>query len=487
MRVSTIRARTRGLTWHPMGAADPVLAGIDLEIGAGERIGLVGASGAGKSTLVHALAGVLGEAVPGELAGEVVVDGTTGLVLQDPGAAVVADRIGRDVAFGPENLGLSRDEIWQRVRESLAAVRLLYGVDHPTSALSGGELQRLALAGVLALRPGLLLLDEPTSMLDPEHAAAVREAVLAAVGPDTALVVVDHHLGPWLPHLDRVLVLDGGSLVHDTSPGALLGDLAPRLTDAGVWLPGVPDPDPLAIPASLVGPDEPGPDLRCVRLGVDLLTRRARGTGRSGGDLRSVVLEGLDAAVPTGRVTAVTGPTGAGKSTLIAVLAGLLAPTRGHLVGGATNGRSLPLHRLSSRSLAARLGWVPQQPEHGFVAVTVADEVARTSRLLHRNVEVDQVLEVLGLAHRADVNPYRLSGGEQRRLALAGALAHRPPLALLDEPTVGQDRRTWAAVVGWLEAAAGAGATVAAASHDRALVDRAQHRIVLQRREVGQP
>jgi len=469
--------RTRGLTWQPLGHDRPVIAGVDLEIAAGERIGLVGPSGAGKSTVLHALAGVLGEAFPGELGGDLAVDGPVGLVLQQPGAAVVAATIGRDVAFGPENLGLPRAEIWQRVSEALDRVRLPYGLDHPTTALSGGELQRLSLAGVLALRPGLLLLDEPTSMLDPDHADAVREAVLSALEADTSLVVVDHHIGPWLPHLDRIVVLEQGSITHDVTPGALgdecgdssaAGDLAVRLTAAGVWLPGAPPPEPLTIPEELVAPEERGPEIGLAGLGVDLVTRRARGT------TRTVAVDQVTERVPAGRLTVVTGPSGAGKSTVVAALAGLLAPARGELLGP-----SIPLHRLRSRQLASKLGWVPQHPEHGFVATTVADEVARTGQTLRRPVDVDAVLEVLGLAHRAEVNPYRLSGGEQRRLALAGALAHRPGLALLDEPTVGQDRSTWAAVVGWLSGAAAAGTTVAAATHDALLMARADHRITL--------
>lgn len=475
MTFGTARIRTRGLTWSPLGRDTPVLDGIDLEVGIGERVGLVGASGAGKSTLLHALAGVLGEAIPGELSGDIAVDAPVGLVLQAPGAAVVAATVGRDVAFGPENLGLPREVIWARVRDALAAARLPYGLDHPTGALSGGELQRLSLAGLLALRPGLVLLDEPTSMLDPAHATAVRDAVLGALTADTSLVVVDHHIGPWLSHLDRVVVLSEGRISHDLAPELLTGTLAADLAGAGVWLPGFADPEPLAVPEALVGPAEAGPTLAFERLGVDLVTRRARGI------TRTVALDGLSATVPGREFTAVTGPSGAGKSTLVAALAGLVRPARGQVSGSGQG-----LSRLPSRQLAARLGWVPQQPEHGMVAATVADEVARTSAVLRREVDVAAVLEVLGLAHRAEVNPYRLSGGEQRRLALAAALAHRPGLALLDEPTVGQDRRTWAAVTGWLLAAVQAGATVAAATHDAALIARAGHRISLPGREVGQ-
>ncbi|MFE7408800.1 ATP-binding cassette domain-containing protein [Isoptericola sp. NPDC057559] len=469
------RARLQGLTWRPTGRAAPVLDGLDLTVGAGERVGLVGPSGAGKSTVLHALAGVLGDPLPGDLSGTAHVDGVVGLVLQDPGAAVVAERIGRDVAFGPENAGLPRDEIWRRTRGALDRVGLRYPLDRPTSALSGGELQRLALAGALARDPDLLLLDEPTAMLDPDAAAEVRSAVLDAIaGTDTSLVVVDHQVGPWLEHLDRVVVLGpGGVVTHDVAPGALRPPgpgtepaLRAALTDAGVWLPGVPAPTPLSVPAALVAPEDAGPDVTVDALGVDLTTRGLHGR------TTTRALDGVDARLPAGRLTTITGPSGAGKSTLVAALAGHLRPARGRLAGAPGRGTR-------SRELARRCGWVPQHPEHGLLALRVRDEVVLTGRRLGVPVDLEAVLGLLRLDHLADAHPFRLSGGEQRRLALAAALAHRPPLALLDEPTVGQDRHTWAAVAGWAVAAAGHGATVAASTHDRHLVGLADHRVAL--------
>ncbi|GAA1737450.1 ATP-binding cassette domain-containing protein [Isoptericola hypogeus] len=470
--MSAPRARLTGLRWRPLGRRAPVLDGLDLTVGPGERVGIVGPSGAGKSTVLHALAGVLGDPLPGELSGTVAVDGGVGLVLQDPGAAVVADRIGRDVAFGPENAGLSREEIWRRAREALDRVGLAYPADRPTAALSGGELQRLALAGALACAPRLLLLDEPTSMLDPASADEVRAAVTGALaGTDTSLVVVDHELGPWLEHLDRVVVLGAdGSLTHDVAPSALRGGprsgLVADLTRAGVWLPGVEPPDPLAVPEPLVAPDEPGPAVDLDELGVDLTSRGLRGR------TTTRALDAVTARFPAGRLTAVTGPSGAGKSTLVATLAGHLRPVHGAV-------RGAPSPRTGSRELARRSGWVPQHPEHGLLTHRVADEVAATGRRLGVAADVDAILALLRLDHVADAHPFRLSGGEQRRLALGAALAHRPALVLADEPTVGQDRHTWAAVAGWLAAAARHGSTVAVSTHDRRLVDLADHRVAL--------
>ena len=441
-------ARFRGFTWRPLGRRDPVVAGLDLTIEPGERILLVGPSGAGKSTLLHGLAGALGTTIAGELSGTAEVGGRLGLLLQNPADAIVAERVGRDVAFGPENAGLARDEIWSRVDAALAAVRLPYGRDHFTSALSGGEQQRLALAGMLAMAPDLLLLDEPTSMLDVDTAATVRDAIVSNAG-DRTLVVVEHRLGPWLDHVDRVIVLSAdGTVLSDGSVESFRAGPAP----AGVWMPGMSTPDPMIIPAALVSPTIDAFTVSTTDVTVDLRTRTLRGTQLT----RAIT--SLTTTIEPGTITAFTGPSGAGKSTAVAVLGGLLKPTSGTV--------SPDLRRWRSARLAGAVGWMPQNPEHGFLTSTVADEVTRTAGKLGREVDVGTVLDVFALGRLAGSNPYRLSGGEQRRLALVVSLAHRPGLVLLDEPTVGQDPHTWAAVAGWIGAARDAGATVAISTHD---------------------
>ncbi|MDA3642898.1 ATP-binding cassette domain-containing protein [Saccharopolyspora indica] len=476
MTTSTdLRAELRGFGWQPLGRRAPAIDGLDLDVRPGERILLAGPSGAGKSTVIHALAGVLGGALPGEMSGEVRVDGQIGLVLQNPGAAVVADRIGRDVAFGPENSGLAREEIWRRVAEALELVGLPHPVDRPTSALSGGELQRLALAGVLALRPSVLLLDEPTSMLDADNADRVRTAVADVVASTGAsLVVVDHRIGPWLDLVHRVVVLDsGGRIAHDVDPGTCRAQLTEELGRAGVWMPGLPPPEPVDVPPALVAPDSPGPRFDVRDLGVDLVARRMRGTAPV------VALDEVSTEVLPGQVSVFTGASGAGKSTLLAALAGLVRPDRGGI-----GGTPVPLHRMRSAELARTVGWVPQNPEHGFLTTSVRQEITRTGHKLGTGVAVEEVLDVLGLGSLAEANPYRLSGGEQRRVALAAALAHRPGALMLDEPTVGQDRRTWAAIAGWVRAAARAGATAGASTHDQALIDLADRETRLHRGRV---
>ncbi|MFT4122468.1 MAG: ABC transporter ATP-binding protein, partial [Microbacteriaceae bacterium] len=249
-----VAVRARGWGWRHAGRRRWAVRGLDLDIAPGERVLLLGASGAGKSTLLQGLAGVLGGAEEGEQAGELGLDGRpaaglrgrAGLVLQDPDAQVVMARLGDDVAFGAENLGVPRDEIWRRVDEALDAVGLRLPLGHPTARLSGGQKQRLALAGLLAMRPGLLLLDEPTANLDPAGVVEVRDAVGRVLERTGAtLVVVEHRVAVWLPLVNRVVVLSAeGGVLADGTPAAVLARERDALERAGVWLPDAAPPAP---------------------------------------------------------------------------------------------------------------------------------------------------------------------------------------------------------------------------------------------------
>jgi energy-coupling factor transport system ATP-binding protein len=252
------------LRWRPYGRKQPIIDDLDLVIPAGQRVLLVGPSGSGKSTLLRGLAGLLETADAGELTGAVTIDGAApgdrpgavGLVLQEPGAGLVAATIARDVAFGLENIGMPRADMPPRVTTALAAVRLTEGLapDAPTSALSGGQTQRLALAGALALEPSVLMLDEPTAMLDADNAAAVRASVDAVVSERAlTLVVVEHVLGPWVDLVDRLLVLDDqGRIVADGPVRETLVAERERLLEMGVWVPGAPVPDPIPVDPTLL-------------------------------------------------------------------------------------------------------------------------------------------------------------------------------------------------------------------------------------------
>ena len=435
----------------------------------GERVLLLGASGSGKSTLLHGLAGVLGGADEGEQAGSLLIDGVptaqqrgrAGLVLQDPDAQVILARVGDDVAFGCENLGIPRREIWPRVREALAAVGLDVPLDRPTKALSGGQKQRLALAGMLAMRPGLILLDEPTANLDPEGVVEVTDAVARLLDTHPAtLVVVEHRVQVWLPVVSRVIVLGEGGVVADGPPDVVLGQQGAALAARGVWVPGIPPSHP---------PGPVGPP------GVSLLSAAGLAVQRVAGH---PVASGIDVAVRAGSALAITGPNGAGKSTLGLTLAGLLPPASGTLVAAAelADGAGPSPIRWRSRELLTRIGTVFQEPEHQLLAKTVREELEVGPRALGlADVEianrVDELLERLRLAPLARANPYTLSGGEKRRLTVAAAIATAPRVLVLDEPTFGQDARTWAELVALLAALRDEGSAIVAITHDLDVVE----------------
>ncbi|SDP50078.1 energy-coupling factor transport system ATP-binding protein [Pedococcus dokdonensis] len=474
-----------GLTWRPYGRRSPVLADLSLDLPPGQRVLLVGPSGAGKSTLLRGLAGVLGTADAGELAGTVRLDGAppgdragaVGLVLQEPGAGVVSATIGRDVAFGLENIGVPRAEMPARVAAALAAVRLGMPTDTPTSALSGGEQQRLALAGALALEPTLLLLDEPTAMLDPESAASVRASVEVAVrARRLTTVVVEHRLGPWLDFADRLVVLDTvGRVTADGPPQRVLDERGDELVAQGIWVPGRPDPTPRRVPVGTFGAAVLGANIVADQgrsVTVTRTVRRLDGSSRT-----TVAVQDQDLDARAGQLQALVGPSGSGKSTLLLALGGLLAVDGGQVRAHpdlAVDDVRDP-RRWSTTDLAERLAWVPQWASSTIVAHTVLDEVMTTSRAVGL-VESEALsraralLDLLGLAHLENADPRHLSGGEQRRLAMASAVVHQPAVLLADEPTVGQDRLTWAAVTGILDTLRDAGSAVVVSTHDDAVV-----------------
>ena len=473
------RVDVEGWGWRYAGRRLPATREVEVHIEPGERVLLLGASGAGKSTLLAGLAGLLGGSDEGEATGRILVDGQApeaqrgriGLVLQDPEAGIVLSKVGDDVAFGCENLGVPAAEIPSRVAEAVASVGLAVPLDRPTKALSGGQKQRLALAGVLAMRPGLLLLDEPTANLDPVGVAEVRTAVERVVTQEgTTLVLIEHRTAVWADLMTRVVVLaPGGGVLADGPPDRVFAEHGDALAAAGVWVPGRPVDLPV-LPAAG---------------GVDtVLSTRALSIGR---EKRAVVASGLEVAIPAGAGTVVTGPNGAGKSTLALTLAGLLPELAGEVTAAASlaaRGITRP-SRWRSRELLTRIGTVFQEPEHQFLASTLRDELAvgpRALRMPSAQVDaiVDELLERLDLASLALANPFTLSGGQKRRLSVATVLAASPEVIVLDEPTFGQDRRGWSELVTLLQREVERGRTVVAVTHDADVMRHlGQHRIAL--------
>ena len=474
------RVCARGWGWRHAGRKNAALSDVDLDIAPGERVLVLGPSGSGKSTLMGGLAGLLGGAEEGEATGTLTVDGVApaeargrvGLLMQDPEAQVVLARVGDDVAFGMENLGVAREEIWPRVENSLEAVGLSVPLDHSTTELSGGQKQRLALASILAMGPGLLLLDEPTANLDPSGVAEVRAAVEKVVERTGAtVVVVEHRVDVWASLVDRVIVVADGSIAADGPLDEVLEQQGDALRERGIWLPGDDvaaevGPAPEVPPAS----SEAAPIARVTDLTI-------------GYDASAPVRSGIDLTIERGVSTCIVGANGAGKSTFALTLAGLLPPLEGAVEVETSDGTAGDPHEWSSKQLLGRMSMVFQEPEYQFLAATVAEELAIGPRAAGMSEEeiaplVDEHLEALGLTALARANPMTLSGGEKRRLSVATALISAPELLILDEPTFGQDRGTWLGLVHLLRAALERGVTLVSITHDPAFVAAMGQRVV---------
>ena len=503
------RIELNNFSWHHPGRPEPVISGLNLTINPGEKVLLLGTSGAGKSTLLHAIAGVLhdddGESAGGTITinGQAPAEarGTAGMMQQDPESSIVMATVGNDVAFGPENLRVPREEIWDRVTEALTAVGLNHlPLDHPSSALSGGQKQRLGLAGILSMHPGAMILDEPTANLDPSGVQEVRDSILTATEATGAtLLVVEHRVSIWAPHMDRIIVLgEGGTITHDGVPDTVLTEARQELIDAGVWVPDyVPRAPQNAIGEAAGGDTATGEvllraeNLSITRAQPTPKQRRARRrTIKRLGDTPApvpvdlpVLRGGINLTLRAGEHLSVLGPNGAGKSTLALTLAGLLTAPDGTLTatdalrnhGGQTAHWDVPTW--TPAQLLSRIGFVFQEPEYQFIRGTVREELElgpRRLAALTRNplneddltARTNELATRLRLTHLLDANPFTLSGGEKRRLSVASALATAPRILILDEPTFGQDARTWAELVDLIRELLAGGTAIISITHD---------------------
>ncbi|GLK15858.1 ABC transporter ATP-binding protein [Herbiconiux flava] len=506
----------RGVRIRHEGAERFTPDGVDLIVHPGEAVLVLGPSGSGKSTLALALNGLVPQEVPAELQGTVSVDGlsTAGtpvarlsahvaMVFQDPDAQIVTATVLDEVCFGPENLLVPVDEVLERAEQALRRVGLWERRHENPDRLSGGGRQRLAIACALALRSPVIVLDEPTANLDPlgvEEVYAVLGELVAEGG--RTLVLIEHALDAALAVVDRVVVLDGAGRLALDGPVELLREHADELLALGVWLPsallaglrlrdqGFPVPVPPLTPAALTTlldslrpatdarqtvPREttPRPPVRSAVTVRGLSVTRGRRP-------RTPVPHGLDLDVPTGSFTAVVGVNGAGKTTFLQAVAGVVPPPR-----GTVDVLGLDPARADARRLARTIGFVFQNPEHQFIRATVAEELAHALELQRVprpaiDEQVERMLERFGLVEQRDAHPFLLSGGQKRRLSVGTALLAGAPVLALDEPTFGQDRARARELLDLLTELNAAGTTVLVVTHDLQLVaEHASHVLVL--------
>lgn len=444
----------RNLTYTYPQAKSPALVGVNWEIADGEFVLVAGPSGSGKSTLLRCLNGLVPHFSGGTLAGEVELYGSdavrhgprvlsrvVGFVAQDPEAQAVLDQVEGEIAFALENAAVPPAEMRIRIEEILGLLDLTPLRRRSLATLSGGERQRLAIAAALVLRPRVLVLDEPTSQLDPQSAEDVLRA-LVRINEDLGLTIIlaEHRLERILRYADRLTYLEGGRItadgpVRDTLIHIDSGSPVVQLGRALQWRPlplTVKEAKPFAAAIESVGQVETAPAAPSSSplLEVESLSFAYNGHGT----LRSV-----DLSVGAGEAVALVGRNGAGKSTLLKCIVGLLRPQAGEVrvAGHPTQGRSVA-------DVCRQVGYLPQNPDDLLYAETVVDELRATLHNHRQSLsdgELHGLLRRLGLAEQADAYPRDLSIGQRQRVALGAVTVTAPRLLLLDEPTRGLDWR----------------------------------------------
>jgi energy-coupling factor transporter ATP-binding protein EcfA2 len=480
----------RNVTFTYPGHSSPVLRDLTWSAGVGQFVLVVGPSGSGKSTLLRTLDGLVPHFSGGSITGLLRVAGhdpiaegphamsrVVGLVQQDPEAQFVVDTVEDELVFGMENQGLPQPLMRKRVEEVLDQLAIAHLRQRRITSLSAGEKQRVAIGSVLTLQPKVLVLDEPTSQLDPQSAEEVLTA-LRRLNEDLGLTIVlsEHRLERVVQYADQMVYLP--------APGEL-----PRIGDPRDVLPHMPFAPPLVKLARAFGWQPIPLTIKEARpLAAQVRLEPAERSGRETGAAVSVeardvwfdydgteALAGLSMQAARGEVVALMGRNGSGKTTLLKHLAGLLRPRRGSVVVDGLDTRTSP-----ADDVLQRVGYVPQDPSALLFADTVQQELefTRHARGLPP-VDVGPWLDALDLAGLGERYPRELSVGQRQRVALAAILVAEPPILLLDEPTRGLDPNEKEWLADFLQSQSRLGRTVIMATHDVELAASCCQRVVI--------
>ena len=495
--------------WYKYPKSDrPALRGINLHVNEGEFLAIMGATGSGKTTLCLSFNGLVPQYFEGgEYSGKVIVNGLSaldtptqklalhvGMVFQDFESQIFGTMVDEDVAFGPSNLGLDRDEIMERVSYSLSALRLKGYEKRETDTLSGGEKQRLALAGVFAMKPKILVLDEPTSQLDSLGKEEVFSSV-ARLRKDykTTIIMVEHRSEEIAKYADRVIVMKDGNITLEGSPREVFSKVS-DLLELGICPPQVCE---LAFSLSRKGffprffpiteddftsafPKLPikkiltysniSQDKEEIIVIKDLHYIYANGVK---------ALDGINFTIKEGEFLAIIGQNGSGKTTLAKHLIGLLKPTFGKVLI-----KGLDTREQTTGKLAKIVGYVFQNPDHQIFSTSVKDEVAyglKNLKLSEEEIEkrVSEALSFVGLDGFENYHPFLLKKGERQRVAFASILAMKPEIFVVDEPTTGQDYLGSENMMHMLLKLNENGHTVIIITHDMKIVGKYAKRVIV--------
>jgi energy-coupling factor transporter ATP-binding protein EcfA2 len=448
---------------------------ISVELKQGELLLIAGSSGCGKTTLARCINGLIPRSYRGERSGRVLLYGrevadlqiaemaqTVGTLLQDPERQIVASNVYNEIAFGPENLGLPREEIVKRVEEAIQRLNIEYLRDRETFNLSGGEKQKVALAGLLSMNPSILLLDEPLASLDPASAHEALQVFRSLAGEGKTVILVEHRVEDAIEiKPDRMLYMENGHVKY-LGP---IKDLPPELDHTQVKLPA--EWVVQRVRAAKEKPMEAAarPQVRnqseplVVFENVDFRYN----------DESPLILENVNLKIHHGDLIAVLGPNGAGKSTLVKHAIGLLKPTRGRVL---VNGEDT--RKMSVAQIAKTLGYVFQSPTHMLYAPTVREELEFGPKNLGFGAEeirksISESLNTVNLNGMDEYPPLALSFGQQKRTTIAAVLAMRSRIIVLDEPTAGQDFANYTRFMDALCHTQNGGASILSANFDATL------------------
>ena len=492
------------------------LNAVDLHVEPGNFITILGHNGSGKSTLAKHINALL---FPTE--GCVIVDGydtadeknllairqCAGMIFQNPDNQIIGTVVEEDVGFGPENMGVESKEIWARVEESLKTVGMYEYRKSSPNKLSGGQKQRVSIAGVLAMHPKCIILDEPTAMLDPQGRREVIRAIRALNDVERITIILITHYMEEAIHSDRVFVMDHGEIVMQGSPKEIFSreeeltkyhmtlpvvtQVGCRLKAAGNWDHGdSPSGDISAKESDWDHGDSPSGDISAKESdwdhgdspsgdisAVDLSFEYEAGT-----NMAVKALDGINLSIPAGQFVGIAGHTGSGKTTLVQLLDRLLKPTSGTIM---LNGDDIYSKKYDTKKLRKTVGIVFQYPEYQLFEETVLKDVAFGPKNLglpekEAVQNATEALKLVGIEEKDfALSPFELSGGQRRRVAIAGVLAMHPQILILDEPTAGLDPEGRDEIFSLLSGLHEQGMTVVLVSHSMEDIARYTERVIV--------
>jgi energy-coupling factor transporter ATP-binding protein EcfA2 len=493
------------LTYSYPDSTFKALDDLTFSIDDGDFAIVIGPSGSGKSTLLQTLNGIIPQLKGGELTGRIIINDIDiqqhavneisehiGMVFQDAESQLTSVFVKDEVAFGLENLNMDKDEILKRVDSAMKYVGLDLHGDKYVYEMSGGQVQRLAIASVLATDSKILVMDDPTANLDPVGTAEVLEVIKALRKEGRTVILATHWLDEFIHLATKLIVINNGKLVCCDEPKKALREYGKHLADdLGVWVPQLLEVD-VAIQKAY-----PGLVDDQVVLTVDEALAKYKNisfssekfvpfsTSRENTDEKIITVDHLGFQYPDGTralkdinfevrqglLTGILGPNGSGKSTIASLMVGLRKPTEGDLMI-----MGMSIKKLNVNSIARRVGFVFQNPEHQFVCDTVRDEIEYSLVVLGKTKDeirqqVDDILESLKLKHLESRHPFGLSGGEKRRLSVAVMLVSHPDLLILDEPTYGQDKSHVKNIMNLVNEQLSHGVTVLIITHDMRLIE----------------